>query len=161
MKAFSDFLVNEVDDLNKNDIRLRIAGSRNSLSRELLEKIEHAQDSTATNNGLTLVLAFNYGGRAEIVDASREFAQLVSEKKYKANQLDEKLFSKFLYQPDLPEPDLLIRTSGELRISNFLIWGLAYAELYFTEKYWPDFTKEDLVKAIIEYQKRQRRFGRI
>ncbi|MBU1871947.1 MAG: di-trans,poly-cis-decaprenylcistransferase, partial [Candidatus Omnitrophica bacterium] len=115
----------------------------------------------ATNNGLTLVLAFNYGGRAEIVDASREFAQLVSEKKYKANQLDEKLFSKFLYQPDLPEPDLLIRTSGELRISNFLIWGLAYAELYFTEKYWPDFTKEDLVKAIIEYQKRQRRFGRI
>ena len=159
MGALVRFLDKEIKDLMKNNIRFQVIGRDNPLPELVINKIRQAEKLTSENTGLKLILALNYGGRAEIVDAVRKFAILVNKKDYKVNQLDEELFSRFLYAPDLPEPDLLIRTSGELRISNFLIWQLAYAELYFSYKNWPAFTKGDLLQAIAEYQKRHRRFG--
>lgn len=159
MRAFGNFLDNEIRKLHKNNIRFRVIGRDKPLSRDLLTKIRQAERLTANNSGLVVVLALNYGGRAEIVDAVGGFLTSIKAGTYKMSQLNEEIFSRFLYAPDLLAPDLLIRTSGELRISNFLLWQLAYAELYFAKKYWPDFTKEDLIKAIVEYQARQRRFG--
>jgi undecaprenyl diphosphate synthase len=161
MRAFFNFLNNEIGELHKNNIRFQTIGRDKPLQPEIIRRIREAEKLTAKNTGLTVVLALNYGGRAEIVDAAKQFAQSVYSGEYRPSQLDEKIFSDFLYAPSLPEPDLLIRTSGEIRISNFLLWELAYTELYFTEKYWPDFTKDDLIKAVSEYQKRQRRFGRV
>jgi undecaprenyl diphosphate synthase len=161
MRAFLNFLDNDVDRLHKNNVRLRVIGRDKPLPPDLLTRIKQAESSTAQNSGLTVVLALNYGGRAEIVDAAARLAQSIKAGTYKISQLSEEIFSRFLYAPDLPPPDLLIRTSGESRLSNFLLWQLAYAELYFVEKYWPDFTKEDLIKAISEFQKRERRFGRL
>ncbi len=161
MRTFSRFLDEEVDELNRNDIRLRVIGREEPVPSGLLAKIKQAEELTAENNTLTVVLAFNYGGRTEIVDAAVKFTRAVQEGVYSINQLSEKTFSQFLYAPDLPPPDLIIRTSGELRVSNFLLWQLAYAELYFVEKYWPAFTKKDLIRAISEYQRRERRFGHI
>jgi len=159
MRAFSNFLDNEIDDLNKDNIRFRAIGRDKPLTADLLAKIRRAQELTASNSGLTVVLALNYGGRAEIVDAAARFVQSVQANTFSIRQLNEKTFSRFLYASDLPEPDLLIRTSGESRISNFLLWQLAYTELYFAKKYWPDFTRNDLIEAIADYQRRQRRFG--
>ena len=161
MRAFFNFLNNEIGELHKNNIRFQTIGRDKPLQPEIIRRIREAEKLTAKNTGLTVVLALNYGGRAEIVDAAKQFAQSVYSGEYRPSQLDEKIFSDFLYAPSLPEPDLLIRTSGEIRISNFLLWELAYTELYFTEKYWPDFTKDDLIKAVSEYRKRQRRFGRV
>ena len=161
MRAFLNFLKNDIGEFHKENTRFRVIGRDKPLSENLLTKIRQAERLTAQNSGLTAVLALNYGGRAEIVDAALRLAQSLSVKDFEASQLSEEIFSRFLYAPDLPAPDLLIRTSGEFRISNFLLWQLAYTELYFTEKYWPDFNKEDLIKAISEYQKRQRRYGRL
>lgn len=161
MRAFFNFLNKEIRELHKNNIRFQTIGRDKPLQPEIIRRIREAEKLTAKNSGLTVVLALNYGGRAEIVDAAKQFAQSVCSGEYRPSQLDEKIFSDFLYAPSLPEPDLLIRTSGEIRISNFLLWELAYTELYFTEKYWPDFTKDDLIEAVSEYQKRQRRFGRV
>lgn len=161
MRAFLNFLDNEIEELRKNNIRFLVIGRDKPLMPEILKKIRQAEKLTEGNSGLTVVLALNYGGRAEIVDAARRFAQSVCAGEYKAGELNEKIFFSFLYAPGLPEPDLLIRTSGELRISNFFLWELAYTEFYFTEKFWPDFTKDDLKEAISEYQERQRRFGRV
>lgn len=159
IRVFTNFLDNEIREFCENNIRFRFLGRDRSLSSVLLNKIRYAEKLTAGSNGLVVVAAFNYGGRAEIVDAAARLAQSVQTGTYKISQLTEEIFSRFLYVPDLPPPDLLIRTSGELRISNFLLWQLAYTELYFVEKYWPDFTKQDLIKAIGEYQRRERRFG--
>ena len=159
MRTFRNLLDAEINKLHKNNIRFRVIGREDPLSTDLLTKIRQAESLTAQNSGLTLVLAFNYGGRAEIVDAAARIAQSIQKKNYKISQLNEEIFSRFLYAPDLSPPDLFIRTSGELRLSNFLLWQLAYAELYFVEKYWPDFTKDDLIMAISEFQRRQRRFG--
>ena len=161
MRAFFNFLNKEIRELHKNNIRFQTIGRDKPLQPEIIRRIREAEKLTAKNSGLTVVLALNYGERAEIVDAAKQFAQSVCSGEYRPSQLDEKIFSDFLYAPSLPEPDLLIRTSGEIRISNFLLWELAYTELYFTEKYWPDFTKDDLIEAVSEYQKRQRRFGRV
>ncbi|MFH1577817.1 MAG: isoprenyl transferase [Candidatus Omnitrophota bacterium] len=159
MHAFLNFLNNEIKELHKNNLRFRVIGRHDNLSEKLLTKINQAEKLTASNTGMTVVLALNYGGRAEIVDAAKKFARKVRAGDYQINQLNEKTFSDFLYAPNLPEPDLFIRTSGELRLSNFLIWQLAYSELYFIDKHWPDFNKHDLTAAIVQYQKRQRRFG--
>jgi len=159
MRAFSNFLEKDINQLNKNNIRLRVIGRDKPLSQDLLTKIRKAEKITAQNNGLTVILALNYGGQAEIVDAAIRFYHALEAGTYRINQLSEEIFSHFLYAPDVSPPELLIRTSGELRLSNFLLWQLAYAELYFTEKYWPDFSKDDLIKAINEFQKRERRFG--
>lgn len=161
MRSFLNFLDKDIDKLHKNNVRLRVIGRDKPLPQNLLTRIKQTESLTAQNSGLTVVLALNYGGRTEIVDAAARLAQSIKEGTYKVSQLSEEIFSRFLYAPDLPPPDLFIRTSGELRLSNFLLWQLAYAELYFVEKYWPDFAKEDLIKAISEFQKRERRFGNL
>lgn len=161
MRFFSKFLDTEVVNLNKNNVRFRFMGRQEPLARDLLNKISNAERQTANNTGLTVIVAFNYGGQAEIVDAAVALVKSVKLGSYKIDQLNEEIFSRFLYVPDVPAPDLLIRTSGALRISNFLLWQLAYSELYFTKDYWPDFTKNKLINAIAEYQNRERRYGRL
>ena len=159
MRALANFLDKEIQELQDNNVRLRVIGRENPLPDDLLAKIKKTESLTANNTGLTLVLALNYGGRAEIVDAAVRIAKTAKEGDFKIDELNEETFRNFLYTAEFPDPELLIRTSGELRLSNFLLWQLAYAEFYFPQKYWPDFTKQDLVKAITSYQQRQRRFG--
>jgi undecaprenyl diphosphate synthase len=161
MRTFLNFLDNDIDEFHKNDFRFRVIGREKPLPENLLIKMRQAEKLTVQNSGLTVVLALNYGGRTEVIDAVVRLLGSIQADTFKINQLNEETFSRFLYAPDLPSPDLLIRTSGELRLSNFLLWQLAYTELYFVEKYWPDFTKHELIKAISEYRKRQRRFGRL
>ena len=161
MRSFVYFLDKELIELNQNNIRFRVIGRNKPLPQDLIAKIRETERLTAKNTGLTVVLAVNYGSRAEIVDATVALLKSINLGTDKINQINEETFSRFLYAPDLPAPDLLIRTSGESRLSNFLLWQLAYAELYFVEKYWPDFTKNDLSKAILEFQRRQRRFGHL
>ena len=159
MRAFSNFLDKEINEIHANNIRLRIIGRRDHSSRQLLDKIAATENLTADNTGMKLCLAVNYGGRSEIVDAAKRIVACVKRHEFNIQRLNEKTFSEFLYAPEVPDPDLLIRTSGELRVSNFLIWQLAYAEFYFVKKFWPDFTRQELIKAIQEYQARERRFG--
>jgi undecaprenyl diphosphate synthase len=127
--------------------------------RSVLREMEIAETLTHANGGMTLTIAFNYGGRAEIVDAVKALAHDVCDGKLRPEKVNEREIAKRLYFPDMPEPDLLIRTSGEERISNFLLWEVAYSELWFTPVFWPDFTRETLYEAIRDFQKRQRRFG--
>ena len=159
MRYFAHFLDKELPDLEKNNIRLMVIGRIDALSKDLQKKIKNTQDKTSKNSGMTLVLALNYGARQEIVDALKRILKDVEDKVLKPEQLDENNFSNYLYTAGLPEPDLLIRTSGEMRISNFLLWQLSYAEFYFPKKCWPDFRRADLEEAIGEFQKRERRFG--
>ena len=154
------YLRQELPDLQKNDIRLQAIGRLDALPPQVRRELESAVDATSANRGLLVNLAINYGGRAEIVDAINsvlEMARLdgsVSRLKF-----DEDLIATSLYTASCPDPDLLIRTSGEMRISNFLLWQIAYAELYVTRTLWPDFTRGDLLQAVLEYQKRDRRYG--
>ena len=144
------------DELHERGVRIRFAGRRDwRVPKGVLRRMEWASELTEHNTGMTLTIAFNYGGRAEIVDAVRE---LVAEG-VKPGDVDEKAIRKHLYDPSMPDPDLMVRTSGEYRISNFLLWELAYSELVFTDVLWPDFRKEHLAAAIGEYQDRERRFG--
>ncbi|HOX54254.1 MAG: isoprenyl transferase [Candidatus Omnitrophica bacterium] len=159
MRALEKFLDRELAELNKNNIRLRIVGRDDPIPKNIIDKLKKAEGQTKNNTGLTLNLALNYGSRTEIVDAAKKLAKSILNKTINIEDVDERVFSEFLYTADTPDPDLLIRTSGEMRISNFLLWQLSYAELYFTNKFWPDFHKEDLLEAIREFQSRQRRFG--
>lgn len=161
MRALSRFLDSEISQLDKNNIRFISIGRDEPLPEYIQTKIRQAQNRTKDNTGLTVVLALNYGARQEIVDAAKRFAQAVIEGKMNPDDLDTEKFSNYFYTAGLADPDLLIRTSGEMRLSNFLLWQLSYAELYFVKKYWPDFTKSDLEKAIRIYRKRERRFGGI
>jgi undecaprenyl diphosphate synthase len=161
MRFLINFLEREINELDKNDIKFRVMGREEPLPGYLLKKIKKAEEKTKDNKSLVLVIALNYGGRQEIVDAAKKFARSVISKEIELEELDEGLFSGFLYTAGLPDPDLLIRTSGELRISNFLLWQLSYAEFYFSQKYWPDFKSPDLTEAIEEFQRRERKFGRI
>ncbi len=145
----------EIKLLLKNGIRLKVIGKRENIPEKTKKVIQEAEEKTKHNNDMFLYLAINYGGRVEIIDAINKI--LKNGKK----EINERDFRKYLYDPQLPDPDLLIRTSGEMRISNFFLWEIAYTELYFTDKYWPDFRKEDFLKAIEEYSKRERRFGKI
>jgi len=140
-------------ELIKENVRLRFMGRLEDLPEKLKNKCREAEEMTKSNDGLNLIIALNYGGRAEIVDAvERILREGITE-------VNEEGFRKYLYLPDVPDPDLIIRTSGEMRLSNFLLWQSAYSELYFTEKLWPDFTKDDFIKALEDYSKRERRFG--
>ena len=161
MRFLDAFLEKEVRELVKNNVKLVVIGKNEPLPEGILKKLKSAQERTAGNTGLTVCLALNYGSRQEIIDAAVRFAQRVAKGDIQAEALDSSLFSEFLYTAGIPDPDLLIRTSGEMRISNFLLWQLSYAELYFPKKYWPDFGREDLVAAIRAYQGRKRRFGGI
>jgi undecaprenyl diphosphate synthase len=142
------------------NVRIRFIGRRNwRVPRSVLREIRGAEDLTAANTGTTLTIAFNYGGRAEIVDAVRRIADEVRRGTLRPERIDDRTIEERLYEPDMPPPDLLIRTSGEQRISNFLLWEVAYSELWFTPVFWPDFDREHLFEAIRDYQKRSRRFG--
>lgn len=160
MKLLDNFLVKKVDEFNKNNIRVVAIGEKKRLPLFVQKSLERAIEATEKNAGLTLNLALSYGGRSEIVNAARRIASLVKGGKLRLNEIDERLFSRYLYTANLPDPDLLIRTSGEMRISNFLLWQISYTELYISPKLWPDFTKKDLLSAIRDFQNRERRFGR-
>lgn len=161
MHSLNRFLDKQIDELNKNNVRFKVIGKEKPLPEYILAKIKKVQHLTKDNTGFIMVLALNYGAKQEIVDAVKKFTDSVLKGSANIDNLDIEEFSQYLYTAGLPEPDLLIRTSGEMRISNFLLWQLSYAELYFAKKYWPDFKRDDLQKAIQEYQKRERRFGRI
>jgi undecaprenyl diphosphate synthase len=148
------------DELHRMNVRIRFIGRRNwRVPRSVLKEIRQAEALTAANTGTTFSIAFNYGGRAEIVDAVKELAREVRDGTIRPESIDEKKIAERLYTPDAPPPDLLIRTSGEQRISNFLLWEVAYSELWFTPVFWPDFDREHLFEAIRDYQKRSRRYG--
>lgn len=149
----------EINELDKNNVRLITTGRIEELSPRRRAILEKATRKTKGNTGLTLNLALSYSGRIEILDAIKRIAQDVKNSKVKMKNINESLFSEYLYTKDLPDPDLLIRTSGEMRISNFLLWQTSYTELYITEVLWPDFSVEDFYRAISDYQDRERRFG--
>jgi undecaprenyl diphosphate synthase len=154
------YLRHELPALQKNDVRLQAIGRLEALPPQVRRELEAAVEATAANRGLLVNLAINYGGRAEIVDAVNAILEVARlEGSLSSLKLDEELISANLYTAACPDPDLLIRTSGEMRISNFLLWQIAYSELYVTETLWPDFSRLDLLEAILEYQKRDRRYG--
>jgi undecaprenyl diphosphate synthase len=160
MRIMVQSLNNETDKLIKNNIRLTAIGDLDRLAADVRARLSDTINVTSGSTGLGLIVAMSYSSRWEIIRAAKKIAGDVTGGLLKIESIDENEFSKRLTTKDIPDPDLMIRTSGELRISNFLLWQLAYAELYFTEKLWPDFGKEDLYEAIIDFQKRERRFGK-
>ncbi len=159
MRFLDHFLDSQIKDLMKNNVKLLFIGRDRPIPEFLLAKMSLAEDKTKYNTGLTLVLALNYGSRQEMVDAVKKVIRDAKDGKVNPEKFDVDDFARYLYTAGLPDPDLLIRTSGEMRISNFLLWQLSYAELYFVKKFWPDFHAKDLEKAIAEFQRRERRFG--
>jgi undecaprenyl diphosphate synthase len=148
------------DELHAMNVRIRFIGRRDwRVPRSVLKEIEISEELTRDNTGMTLTIAFNYGGRKEVVDAVKQIAREVQAGTLKPSKIDDDAIAARLYAPDMPDPDLLIRTSGEMRTSNFLLWELAYSELWFTPVFWPDFSREYLFEAIRDFQKRERRFG--
>jgi undecaprenyl diphosphate synthase len=154
-----DYLDKEEAKLNANNIKFTVIGDIEAMPGSVRGRVKKVMDSTAGNTSLTLNLALNYGGRPEIIHAVRDVVRDVCAGKVDPDKIDEGLFSNYLYTAGLPDPDLVIRTSGECRVSNFLLWQIAYSELYITNKLWPDFGKSDFKAAISEYQRRERRFG--
>jgi len=159
MGLLEHYLEAEIEELDRNGIRLRAIGRLDRLPELARAKLDEALDRTRDNGEMTVVFALSYGGRTEIVDAARKLARDVEQGKLDPEQIDEKTFAAYLYDPELPDPDLLIRTGGEARVSNFLLWQIAYAELHVTDVMWPDFRKSDLVEAVWDYQQRERRYG--
>jgi len=159
MSILRRFLKDEIPELMENNIRLVSSGHIRRLPDDCRMQLLETQKITQKNTGLILNLALSYGGRAEIADAVRKIATDAAAGKIHPDDITEERFAAFLYHPELPDPDLIIRTSGEYRISNFLLWQAAYAELYFTNVLWPDFNKRIFLEALIDYQKRERRFG--
>ena len=161
MNLLIRYLRREIPEMMENDIRLMAIGDIQGLPSNVQEMLAFAMEKTGGNRGLTLNLALNYGGQTEICHAARQIARKVREGLIRPEEIDEDLFSRHLYTAGLPEPDLLIRTSGEMRVSNFLLWQLAYAEFWITQTLWPDFRRAEFLQALIDYQKRERRFGRV
>lgn len=159
MNLLDEYIDGEIDELDHNGVKLRFIGKIDELSLSLQKKIEAAETRTKNNTGLILNLAVNYGGRAELVTAVRHIAEKVEAGKLAAKDVSEETIAAFLYTEGLPEPDLLIRPSGDFRISNFLLWQLAYTEFWFIDINWPDFKPKHLVEAIVAFQHRDRRFG--
>ena len=161
MELLISTINNETDTLNKNNIRLNAIGDIASLPQKCIDDLQSAMEKTASNTTCTLTLALSYSAKWEILEAAKKLALMVEEKKIRIEDITEADFSSQLTTVEMPDPELMIRTSGEHRISNFLLWQMAYTELYFTETLWPDFRREDLFEAIVDYQKRERRFGKI
>jgi len=157
MSLLKRYLRLELNTLLRNDIRFRVIGRDQDLAPDIRRELEMAQEKTASSAGMQFNIALNYGGRAEIVEAARRMLAA----RIDPEDLDEQRFSGFLYTAGQPDPDLLIRTSGEMRVSNFLLWQIAYAEIWVTDTLWPDFRRRDLLEAILAYQKRDRRYGGI
>lgn len=157
MNLLLEYLRNAEKELRGKNVRIRVIGERKGLSKEIIEQIDRVEKNTSHISGLDFIIALNYGGRQEIISAVSKLVEDAREGK--VAQIDEEAICQRLYTNGIPDPDLLIRTSGELRLSNFLIWQLSYAELYFCDTLWPDFNTEELKKAIISYQGRQRRYG--
>jgi len=153
MLLLREYLHREIDNLDRNNIRFRTIGRTDRLEPAVRIELEKAIERTRSNTGMIFLVALNYGGRAEIVDAVNH---LLAERR---ESVSESEFSRYLYTADIPDPDLLIRTSGELRVSNFLLWQIAYTEMYVTDTLWPDFSRKDLYEAILAFQKRERRYG--
>jgi len=157
-RLLEDYLKKEDKTLVKNKFRLMIIGQREGVPFSARRELERVEKLTKHNQRMTIVLALNYGGRTEIVDSVKK---ILREKNVDIDSLDEKKFSHYLYTGHLPDPDLLIRTSGEMRVSNFLLYQIAYSEIWITQEYWPDFSKKHMLQALVDYQKRERRFGDI
>lgn len=153
MKLFKEYLKKEKKELDKNNVKLIFSGSREGVNKDLLEEMDNCVEFLQKNNGITLNLAFNYGGRREIIEAVNK---VIAQNKEKISEED---FSEYLYHGEVPDPELVIRTSGEFRISNFLLWEIAYSEFYITEKMWPEFSEDEFENAVDYYRKRDRRFG--
>mgnify|MGYP001559813596 FL=1 len=161
MKLLVEYLKKEFEELNANDVVINSIGDISKLPLICREELNYAYEKTKNNKGLILNLALNYGGRNEIVDAVKQISSDLINKKISKDQINEDLFSKYMYTSKMPDPDLIIRPSGELRLSNFLLWQSAYSELWFSDINWPDFKEEQLQNAIVDYQKRDRRFGKV
>lgn len=159
MKYLKDYLKNELALMQKNNIRLLAIGRIHEFPSGVRKALRDTIKATAENKGMTLILALNYGGRSEIVDGVKGILRDGLAGRLTPGEIDESVFSRYLYTRDIPDPDLLIRTSGEMRVSNFLLWQISYAEIWLTRVYWPDFSRAHLLAAIAEYQKRERRFG--
>jgi len=160
MELLVTSLKKEIKTFQENGVRLNVIGDITKLPSNAQRKLQETIEATKENTHCTLTLALSYSSRQEIVDAARNLAQKVKDGKLNADEINDELFAANLYTQNLPDPDLLIRTSGELRISNFLLWQIAYSELCFLDKMWPEFTKEDLFKSIVDFQQRERRFGK-
>jgi undecaprenyl diphosphate synthase len=161
MKLLYETTKREINELDENNVKLITTGRIEELSPKRRQILQEAMEQTEDNTGLILNLALNYGGRSEILDAVKRIAADVRQNRLNPDELDEQRFSSYLYTNGLPDPDLLIRTSGEMRISNFLLWQTSYTELYVTDILWPNFTAKDFYEAVWDYQNRQRRFGRV
>lgn len=150
----------ELPDMQRNQVRMIVSGRIDEIPVDVQDSLRQAVEATKKNKRIVLNLAINYGGRNEIIDATRKLAAMVANGDLKPKDIDESLFAKCLYTPQLPDPDLLIRTASELRVSNFLLWQIAYTEIWVTDAYWPDFSRDHLIQAISDYQKRVRKFGK-
>ena len=160
MRILLSALKSELETMQKNNIKLQTVGGISTLPGVILEELERVVEQTASNTGMVLTLALSYGGREELVSMAKVLAEKVKNGLIHEQDIDESVVNEHLYTAEMPDVDLLIRTSGEMRISNFLLWQSAYAELYFTERYWPDFKEEHLLEALTDYQNRERRFGK-
>ena len=160
MKLFISALNDETPELKKNNVRLRAMGALDMLPKDVQEKLYEAMDMTKDCDALDLIIAVSYGGRYEICDACKKLLKDFEDKKISIDEVNENTFRNYLYLPDVPDPDFLIRTSKELRVSNFLLWQIAYSELVVSEKYWPEFDLSELKRCIDEFNKRSRRFGK-
>lgn len=161
MQLFRYYMVRLLKIASVNNVRVRMIGDRSRFEADIIEGINRLESQTRENTGLTFVIAVNYGGRDEIRRAAARLAGDCAEGKVDAAQIDEAVFASYLDTADLPDPDLLIRTSGELRLSNYLLWQIAYSEIVVTDCLWPDFNEEELEKAIVQYNRRDRRFGSV
>lgn len=159
MKLLRNYMKTCLKTAAKNDMKVRVIGDKTGLDEDIRNRIAELEEATKDNGGLNFQIALNYGSRDEIVRAVRRVSEDVKEEKVKPEDIDEKMFETYLDTHGIPDPDLMIRTSGELRLSNYLLWQLAYTEFYFTDIPWPDFTKEELSKAIEQYNRRDRRYG--
>jgi undecaprenyl diphosphate synthase len=159
MRLLREYLRKELPVIQRNNIRLLVIGRTDQLPAAVRADVERAMKQTAGNTGMQLAVALNYGGRAELVDAFNRILDRVRHNGFGISRVDEKMISQHLYTAGLPDPDLLIRTSGEMRVSNFLLWQIAYAEIYVTETLWPDFSRAQLYEALLDFQKRERRYG--
>ena len=157
-RLLEDYLKKDYKVLEENQLRLKVIGQREALPATVRRELARVENLTKDYDRMTIVLALNYGGRAEIVEAVKK---IVHDNNTEINTLDEDQFSRYLFTAEIPDPDLLIRTSGEMRVSNFLLWQIAYSEIWITPEYWPDFRKKHLLQALVDYQRRERRFGDI